>query len=217
MMNWTRDYWFEVVMGFVLIALFVIGVVLVDGPQEQFTVAAQDTETPLTFPVVTIAASDLQTVSPAVLVKSGAATSLPQRLDSFQATPTIDPLWSGPIPAYRPGGACTIERATVITDVFRAAGASTDTQIWALTVASRESNCDNTAHNYNTRTRDDSYGWCQLNARSGHFGSNGVLAGWDRNRLLTDFGYNTEACVAMWAVCGRGPWSPPYSCRVPTS
>ena len=28
-MNRTRDYWFEIVMGLVLIALFVIGVVLV--------------------------------------------------------------------------------------------------------------------------------------------------------------------------------------------
>ena len=216
--DWFRRNRLEVQAAGIIAALFAVGIIMVDGPQEQFGVAAQDTETPPTFPVATVAAPDSLTVPPAVLVESGAATSHPQRLDSFQATPTTNPLWAGPIPEYRPGAACTVERATIITDAFRAAGASTDTQLWALTVASRESNCDNTAHNYNTATRDDSYGWCQLNARSGHFGSDGILAGWDRDRLLIDFVYNTDACVAMWMVCGRGPWNAGnYYCKVPAS
>ena len=213
--DWLARNRLELQAAGIIAALFAVGIIVVDGPM--IPVAAQDTETPPTFPVAAVAAPDSLTVPPAVLVESGAATSPPQRLNSFQATPTTNPMWAGPIPEYRPGAACTVERATIITDAFRAAGASTDTQLWALTVASRESNCDNTAHNHNTRTRDDSYGWCQLNARSGHFGSNGILAGWDRDRLLTDFAYNTDACVAMWSVCGRGPWSPPYSCKKPTS
>ena len=109
-----------------------------------------------------------------------------------------------------------MSRATIITERFAAAGASWDTQVWALKVASRESGCDNNQRNNNASTGDDSFGWCQLNARAGHFGSNGILAGWDRWLLLTNFTYNTDACVRMWQECGRGPWNyGNYYCRKP--
>jgi hypothetical protein len=125
------------------------------------------------------------------------------------------PVWSGPIPNYRGRGACTVDAATVITSVFAAAGASVATQEWALLVASRETGCDTSLRNLNPRTGDDSYGWCQLNARAGHFGSSGILAGFDRDRILVDLDYASRACVRLWSVCGRGPWTPPYSCSVP--
>lgn len=137
---------------------------------------------------------------------------------AVQLTPTLPPPpmpWLAAIPEYGNRGACTADEATVITSRFAARGASPDSQSWALWIASRETGCDTSQHNVNQRTRDDSYGWCQLNARAGHFGPNGVLAGWDRNRLLTDLAYASDACAQMWAVCGRGPWQPPYSCSPP--
>jgi hypothetical protein len=148
----------------------------------------------------------------------------PVRGTQVQVAETIPPpvttmpyRWTGEIPEYGDRGSCTQERADNITRAFADAGASDETQTFFLWVASRESGCGNNVHFYSDRTRDDSYGWCQLNAKSGHFGNNGVLAGWDRNLILTDFTYNTMACRAMWLVCGRGPWQPPYSCREPTS
>ena len=112
--DWFARNRLELQAAGIIAALFAVGIILVDGPM--IPVAAQDTETPPTFPVATVAAPDSLTVPPVVLVESGAATSHPQRLDSYQATPTTNPMWAGPIPAYRPGAACTIERATILTD-----------------------------------------------------------------------------------------------------
>ena len=84
--DWFARNRLELQAAGIIAALFAVGIILVDGPM--IPVAAQDTETPPTFPVATVAAPDSLTVPPAVLVESGAATSPPQRLDSFQATPT---------------------------------------------------------------------------------------------------------------------------------
>lgn len=149
----------------------------------------------------------------------------PVRGTQVQVVATIAPpttvapyVWTGDIPEYGGRGRCTVEQATVITEAFANAGASLDTQTWALLIASRESGCENDTLFDNDATRDTSYGWCQLNARSGHFGDSGVLAGWEPTLILADFVYNTAACVRMWSVCGRGPWiKGDYGCRTPVS
>lgn len=140
-----------------------------------------------------------------------------KRGPSIQVGTPPPPTWGEPIPRYSNHGICTSAEASIIARTFAAAGASTDTIRWALLVASRESGCDETAHNRSARTRDDSFGVFQLNARSGHFGPGGILAGFDRWALLTDFELNARAATTLWQTCGRGPWSPPYSCSEPTS
>lgn len=125
--------------------------------------------------------------------------------------------WSGDIPEYGNRGACTPAEASIIARTFAAAGASTDTIRWALLVASRESGCDEDTHNRSSRTRDDSFGVFQLNALGGHFGSSGILAGFDPWALLTDFELNARAAVTLWQTCGRLPWTPPYGCSEPSS
>lgn len=141
--------------------------------------------------------------------------------NEFVATPTIPPppppyVWDGPLPNYGGRGACTRERASWITKAFADAGANRETQVRFLEIASRETGCNTMLHNYNPATEDDSYGWCQLNAKSGHFGPNGILNGWDRHALLSSWDYAIAACVEMWRACGVGPWAyPNYYCRTP--
>lgn len=133
-------------------------------------------------------------------------------------TTTTLPGWTGEIPAYRPGGACTQTEADITARKFRAAGASDDTIWWALRMFSRESNCDESAYNHNDDTNDTSFSLCQMNARAGFFSPGGILAGFDRWATLTDFGYAVDACVTLWQTCGRLPWQyGNYGCEVPTS
>lgn len=115
--------------------------------------------------------------------------------------------WTGPLPNYGGRGACTQQEANDVSERFAAAGASWDSQLRMLTIFSRETGCDHTKRNQNSNTGDDSFGPCQLNALSGHFGPNGVLKGWDRWRILTDWYYAIDACVTMWITCGFGPWN----------
>lgn len=144
-----------------------------------------------------------------------------RRMNAQQITDTVPPptyVWTGPIPAAYVGLACPQHEADVIALRFLRAGASRSTVEWALYTISRESGCRHWLRNHNLSTGDDSFGLCQLNALAGHFGPNGVLAGWDRWRLLEDFSYNVDACVKMWTVCGRGPWNRDgYYCTRPTA
>lgn len=155
----------------------------------------------------------------AVVVPDVPAAPIAERLDNArQISDTVPPpyRWTGPIPNYRGRGACTADEATVITAAYIAAGAELDTLVWALELVSRESGCDHTVRNVNARTRDDSYSLCQLNARAGHFGSHGVLAGWDPQRTLVDLPYAAAACAEMWRQCGRLPWRyGNYGCAIP--
>lgn len=181
---------------------------------------------PVTAAAVSVPTISAPTTEPAPTRGGPVAAVTPSatatRGTQVQATPTDPPppstvpMWAGPIPVYGNRGGCTIENATIITARFAARGASRDTQEWALRMVSRETGCDTSKRNRNERTRDDSYGICQLNARSGHFGPNGILSGWDRDRLLVDLVYAADACAHMWTVCSRGPWTPPYSCTTPS-
>lgn len=128
------------------------------------------------------------------------------------------PEWDADIPAYYgEGSSCSREQATVIANKMWSVGASDETINWMLSMMSRESTCDSSAHNYNPRTGDDSWGLCQINVLGGHFGSRGILNGWDRYRFSSDFNYNVDACVKLWTVCGKGPWNyGDYFCRKPS-
>lgn len=134
------------------------------------------------------------------------------------ADPPVDPGWSGDIPAYYGGDTgCTKDEADIVAIKMRTLGASDDTVYWMLRTMSRESTCDSSAHNNNPRTGDDSWGLCQINVLGGHFGSRGILSGWDRYRFASDFSYNVDACVKLWTVCGKGPWNyGDYYCRKPS-
>ena len=54
-----------------------------------------------------------------------------------------------------------------------------------------------------------------MNVLAGFFDSDGLLAEFDRYRFATDFAHNVDACVTLWTVCGRGPWTKPYWCDPP--
>lgn len=155
-------------------------------------------------------------------------TQQPQQVESYTsaergasylvAEPETPPQWNGSIPEYYgTGTGCTQEQATIVANIMWAKGASDDTVTWMLKTMSRESTCDSSVVNDNPRTSDNSWGLCQLNVLSGHFGSNGILNGWDRYRFAYDFVYNVEACVHLWTVCGRGPWNyGNYYCSKPS-
>jgi hypothetical protein len=144
------------------------------------------------------------------------------RLERMQVTDTVPPppkpyVWEGARPAGAPWGIpCSVSDATVVAQSLIARGANDSDIVYMLGVIGRESGCRYWVHNYNRPTRDDSYSLCQANAMAGHFGSNGVLAGWDRYRMLADMKYAADACAQMWATCGRGPWNAGnYYCEPP--
>ena len=124
------------------------------------------------------------------------------------------------VPYYSGRPACTYAQATVIAGQFAARGASIATQQWAMYVASREGGCNYLARNINSRTNDAS--WCafQLNAASGAplspRGALGLL-GWTPQSVTASLENCSAAAAALWAICGKGPWTKPYGCRRPTS
>lgn len=148
---------------------------------------------------------------------STATRSAPTQLTPTSPPPITLAPWGEEIPAFADRGACTPEIAALISTRFAEAGATRDTQRWALWVASRETGCDTSKRNQNARTRDDSFGWCQANALAGIFAPGEVLGAFDRHLMLVDWEHATAACVAFWKVCGRGPWAGPgrYYCRPP--
>jgi len=75
----------------------------------------------------------------------------------------------------------------------------------------RESRCTN-AHNYNRRTRDDSYGPLQVN-RYGSLDAGWNSVGISRSYMATPEGA-VHAASMLYHSCGSlGPWTRPYSCK----
>ncbi len=219
--------------GAAIVSLFIVGAVTA-GNTETPTIAIVDdtptsstaSDTTTTIPPVATTPETVDRTPPVTrdLVVSDATPAT--RGTAAQVTDTLPPPpsstlppWTGRRPAYYGAGSeCSPVEATIVADRFRTVGASYSTIEWMLGVMSRESNCTHTARNNTAATGDDSFGLCQLNARSGHFGPDGILAGWDRWRILESFEYSVEACAAMWERCGRGPWNyGNYYCTRPTS
>ena len=73
----------------------------------------------------------------------------------------------------------------------------------------RESRCSQ-AHNYNPRTRDDSYGPFQVNIY-GSLSRAWADAGFPREYLATPYGA-VHAAALLYHACGTGPWVRPYGC-----
>lgn len=73
----------------------------------------------------------------------------------------------------------------------------------------RESRCS-MAHNYNARTRDDSWGPFQVN-RWGNLGPAWDAKGFSAGYMSTPRG-SVHAASVYYHACGWGPWTKPYSC-----
>lgn len=124
------------------------------------------------------------------------------------------------VPYYSGRPACTYAQASVIAGQFAYRGASIATQQWAMYVASREGGCNYAAVNINSRTNDRSMCSFQLNAANGGplspQGALGLL-GWTPQSVTASLENCSAAAAALWAICGKGPWTKPYGCRRPTS
>jgi len=127
------------------------------------------------------------------------------------------PVWTGSIPeVYGEGSGCSQDKANIVARAMWDRGASDDSVKDMLRIISRESLCDSSAHNGNTRTRDDSWGLCQQNNLSGWFDEGKLLENYDRYAFADDFAYNAESCAVMWEECGVGPWNyGNYYCSTP--
>lgn len=99
-----------------------------------------------------------------------------------------------------------------IRSAFASAGASVNTQDFFVFVAWRESRCEQTAHNGNRSTGDNSYGLFQINLLPNALGPLMSSWGYDAGNLLNGF-TNVQAAVRLWQYCGQGPWIRPYSCN----
>lgn len=121
------------------------------------------------------------------------------------------------IPFYTGRPPCTLADADTIAHEFAIKGADVATQQWAVYIASREGGCSFEAVTVNTASRDNSHCTFQLNARTGMFGPSGALGrlGWTPESVRQSMRACAAAASDLWAACGRGPWSPPYSCRAP--
>lgn len=121
------------------------------------------------------------------------------------------------IPYYGKGQACTRAQADVIAFQFAKDGADIATQQWAVYIASREGGCRFDAVNQNPVTQDDSHCTFQLNALAGMFAPTAELGrrGWTAENVKTSLDNCADAASDLWVYCGRGPWTPPYSCRPP--
>lgn len=211
-----------VVCGVLAVPCFVIAAVLHDRPPNQlesldppaYVVEEPVATTAVVPPATTILGVAVVSLPPAPAV---VATQTADRGVSIQVTETVPApyRWTADIPGHYGAPKCDVNQATVVAVAMHAEGANDASVSWMLKTISRESGCRHWVRNNNPNTGDDSFSLCQLNARAGHFGSNGVLAGWDRWRLLDDFTYAAEACSEMWSVCGRKPWQPPYGCSPP--
>jgi hypothetical protein len=132
-------------------------------------------------------------------------------------TTVSERVWTGSIPAYYGGGSgCTQANANLIARAMWDVGANDQQVSRMLNIVSRESGCDSSQRNLNSRTRDDSWGFCQINVLAGFFRSNGLLAGFNRWAFADDPRSNARACAALYAQCGFGPWNyGNYYCRRP--
>jgi peptidoglycan hydrolase-like protein with peptidoglycan-binding domain len=131
-----------------------------------------------------------------------------------------EPLWNvtaDGIPFYGDHTACTVQQANVIAFQFAKDGADVATQQWAVYIASREGGCRYDAVNQNAATLDDSHCTYQLNALAGMFAPTAELGrrGWTAESVKLSLDNCADAASDLWVYCGRGPWTPPYSCRPP--
>lgn len=92
---------------------------------------------------------------------------------------------------------------------LRAAGATDDEIAFALPICQRESHCTLSAHNYNARTHDDSYGPWQIN----YFGLSA------RQTTIGPPSSNTSSWLSaatnflkLLRGAGRCAWIPPHYC-----
>jgi len=166
---------------------------------------------------ITIArgATSVPRTPPGDVPRDGAAPPGP-----FPAPVQPEPLWGltpAGIPVYGSRTPCTRAQADVIAAEFARDGADAATQQWAVYVASREGGCRYDAVNINPATRDDSHCTFQLNVLSGMFEPRGELGrrGWTPELVRSSLGACADAASDLWVFCGRGPWTPPYSCRPP--
>lgn len=121
------------------------------------------------------------------------------------------------IPYYGNRGACSLADANMIAFQFARDGADIATQQWAVYIASREASCNYGAVNLNLATQDDSHCTFQLNALAGMFNPGASLGrlGWTADKVKESMENCANAASDLWVYCGRGPWTPPYSCRPP--
>lgn len=130
------------------------------------------------------------------------------------------PLWrvsAQGIPFYGNRIPCSLADANMIAFQFARDGADVPTQQWAVYIASRETNCNYASININLETQDDSHCAFQLNALAGLFAPTAVLGrlAWTPDSVRTSMQACANAASDLWVYCGRGPWTPPYSCRPP--
>jgi peptidoglycan hydrolase-like protein with peptidoglycan-binding domain len=121
------------------------------------------------------------------------------------------------IPYYGNRDPCSLADANMIAYQFAKDGADISSQQWAVYVAAREGNCIYNTINYNLATQDDSHCTFQLNALAGMFNPDEVLGrlGWTADKVGVSMENCANAASDLWVYCGRGPWTPPYSCRPP--
>ncbi len=126
-------------------------------------------------------------------------------------------LTGGGIPYFAGRRACSLRDANMIAYQFALDGADIDTQQWAVYIASREAGCNYRAVTKNAQTRDDSHCAFQLNVLSGTFAPTGELGrhGWTPRSVRASMRACADAASDLWTSCGRGPWTPPYSCSPP--
>ncbi|MCU1398741.1 MAG: hypothetical protein JWN62_1850 [Acidimicrobiales bacterium] len=148
-------------------------------------------------------------------IVSGSAPSGPWPA-GIQALPNWN-LTADGIPYYGNHNPCSLDDANMIAFQFAKDGADIATEQWAVYIASREGNCNYAAVNLNLVTQDDSHCTFQINALSGVFSPTAVLGrlGWTPDSVSTSMGNCANAASDLWVYCGRGPWTPPYSCRSP--
>ena len=125
--------------------------------------------------------------------------------------------WTGAIPSYYGSTTgCSQANATLIAHAMWDVGANDDQVYRMLNIVSRESGCDSAAYNGNRRTRDDSWGYCQINSLASWFSPGALLEDFNRWRFADDPRHNAEACAKLYSRCGFGPWNyGNYYCRRP--
>ena len=125
--------------------------------------------------------------------------------------------WTGAIPSYYGSTTgCSRANATLIAQAMWDVGANDAQAYRMLNIVSRESGCDSAAYNGNRRTGDDSWGYCQLNSLAGFFRPGGILENYNRWSFAGNPRHNAQACAALYARCGFGPWvKGDYGCRRP--
>jgi hypothetical protein len=131
-----------------------------------------------------------------------------------------EPFWNltaEGIPFYGNHAACDRFDANMIAFQFAKDGADIATQQWAVYIASREGGCRYDNVNINPATLDDSHCTFQLNALAGMFAPDASLGrlGWTVDTVKESMENCANAASDLWVYCGRGPWTPPYSCRPP--